>query len=75
MVAQRIAAKLAGQTPEATLDGQAVCYVEVGRGLAAVIGGDFFAEPKPDIALSEMTEQHFADKHEFERSRLEAWFG
>ena len=74
VVAQRIAARLSGQDPTAMLDGQAVCYVETGRSEAAVIGGDFLADPKPDIALSEMNAEHFVDKHNFETSRLERWF-
>jgi sulfide:quinone oxidoreductase len=74
VAAQRIAARLAGETPTATLSGEAVCYVETGRGEAAVIGGDFLAEPKPLIRLSEMNASHFASKHEFESSRLKKWF-
>jgi sulfide:quinone oxidoreductase len=75
VVAKRIAARLGGQEPTAVLDGHALCYVETGRGEAAVIGGDFLADPKPDINLSEMSREHFANKHEFESSRLEKWFG
>ncbi len=75
VVAKRIAARLAGLEPTAQLDGQALCYVETGRGEAAIIGGDFLADPKPDISLSEMNEAHFANKHLFESSRLEKWFG
>lgn len=74
VVAKRIAARLTGHKPTATLDGQAICYVETGRGEAAVIGGDFLADPKPDISLSEMSREHFANKHKFESSRLEKWF-
>jgi hypothetical protein len=48
--------------------------VETGRGEAAVIGGDFLAEPKPLIRLSEMNAEHFASKHKFESSRLKKWF-
>lgn len=75
VVAQRIAARLSGQEPTALLGGQAVCYVETGRHEAAVIGGDFLAEPEPNIQLSEMTPAHFAGKHAFETSRLQKWFG
>lgn len=75
VVAQRIAARLAGKVPTATLSGDALCYMETGRGEAAIIGGDFLAEPKPLIRLSEMNTDHFASKHEFESSRLKKWFG
>jgi sulfide:quinone oxidoreductase len=75
VVARRIAARLREEQATAVLDGEAGCYVEAGRQEAAVIGGDFLADPAPDIALSEFSRAHFDDKHEFERSRLEAWFG
>jgi sulfide:quinone oxidoreductase len=74
VVGKRIAAHLAGQEPTATLDGQAVCFMEVGRHEAAVISGDFLAEPKPAIGLSAMSREHFASKQEFESSRLQKWF-
>lgn len=71
---KRIAARLMGQEPTAVLDGIAVCYVETGRNEAAVIGGDFLAQPSPSIRLSEMTPEYFAGKHDFETSRLKKWF-
>lgn len=74
VVAKRIAARLAGEQPTAQLDGHAICYVETGRGEAAVIGGDFLADPKPEIALSEMSRAHFVNKQRFESDRLEKWF-
>lgn len=74
VVGKRIAARLGGQEPTAVLDGKAVCYVETGRNEAAVIGGDFLAEPQPSISLSEMTPEYFASKHDFETSRLKKWF-
>lgn len=75
VVARRIAARLAGEEPTARLDGHAICYVETGRGEAAVIGGDFLADPKPDIALSDMSRAHFVNKQRFENERLGKWFG
>jgi len=74
VVGQRIAARLTHQEPTATLDGQALCYVETGRQEAAIIGGDFLAEPKPNISLSEISSEHFFNKHVFESSRLQKWF-
>ncbi|MBM3777420.1 MAG: NAD(P)/FAD-dependent oxidoreductase [Acidimicrobiia bacterium] len=74
-VAHRIAERLSGQTPSTVMDGRAVCYVETGRGEGAVIGGDFLAEPEPDIRLSENSREHYTAKHTFEAERLAAWFG
>jgi sulfide:quinone oxidoreductase len=75
VVAQRIAARIKNEEPTAVLDGHAVCYVEAGDKQAAVIGGNFYADPVPDITLSEFSTAEFENKHQFERSRLEAWFG
>jgi sulfide:quinone oxidoreductase len=75
VVAHRIAAGLRGDEPTAVLDGHAGCYVEVGRAEAAVIGGDFLADPAPDIALSPFSQAEYANKHHFEQSRLQEWFG
>ena len=45
VVAQRIAARIRGQETTPVLDGQAGCFVEVGRGEGAVIGSNFYNMP------------------------------
>lgn len=75
VVAQRLAARLAGEEPTARLDGHALCYVETGRGEAAVIGEDYLSHPKPDVALSDPCREHFVSKQRWEKERLERWFG
>jgi sulfide:quinone oxidoreductase len=73
-VAERIAAELSGEPAAATFDGAAYCYIELGRGTAALAGGRFLDDPV-DAGLSEATAEGLVAKHEFELSRLEAWFG
>jgi sulfide:quinone oxidoreductase len=73
-VARRIAAELEGRPAEATFDGEAFCFIELGGGTAALAGGRFLDDPV-DAGIGEATAEGLALKHEFERSRLEAWFG
>jgi sulfide:quinone oxidoreductase len=74
VVAARIAARLRGEAPTATFDGEGACFIETGRGLAAKATGSFLADP-PQVAISRPSEETMAEKREFERSRLQHWFG
>jgi sulfide:quinone oxidoreductase len=47
--------------------------MEFGDGSAAYVEGDFFAEPEPDVQMSEPDEATFKAKQDFERERLDAW--
>ncbi|CAN5696436.1 FAD/NAD(P)-binding oxidoreductase [soil metagenome] len=73
-VAARIAADAVGRPPDATFAGEGHCFVEMGRGAAALAGGSFMADP-PDIGIGEASESGLIEKREFETSRLSAWFG
>ena len=73
-VAARIAAKLGGEAPTATFDGQGACYIEMGNGEASTVSGDFFDDP-PSVALSMPDAQQRAAKEQFEMDRLAHWFG
>ncbi len=74
VVAARIAARLRGDTPTATFDGKAGCFMEVGGGEASTISGDFFADP-PATELSIASPEQRAAKERFEMDRLAHWFG
>lgn len=74
VVAARIAARLRGVSPSATFAGQGTCFIETGGGQAAKATGSFMADP-PQVRISESSEVTMAEKLDFERSRLEAWFG
>jgi sulfide:quinone oxidoreductase len=74
VAAERIAARLRGEEPTATFDGEGVCFIETGAGEAAKAGGSFLLEP-PMVRISEPSAATMDEKREFERSRLERWFG
>ncbi|HEX2031863.1 MAG TPA: FAD/NAD(P)-binding oxidoreductase [Actinomycetota bacterium] len=75
VVAERILARLNGIQPEATFDGEGACYLEVGGGQAMMVRGRFLAEPAPDVTLTEASPRYLQDKADYERQRLEEWFG
>jgi sulfide:quinone oxidoreductase len=74
VVAARIADRLAGREPTASFAGTGECFMEAGVGRAAMVRGEFLADP-PRIELTEPTEEGFAAKRAFESERLTAWFG
>jgi sulfide:quinone oxidoreductase len=74
VAAANIAADLAGG-PGATFDGHGFCFLELPGRQVAVVEGNFFAEPAPDVRLSEADEEQFARKQAYERERLAAWLG
>jgi sulfide:quinone oxidoreductase len=74
VVAARVADTLAGRVPAATFDGQGMCYLETGRGLAAMVRGQFLADP-PRVELTQPSAEGYAAKRAFESERLTAWFG
>ncbi|HJS29035.1 MAG TPA: FAD/NAD(P)-binding oxidoreductase [Anaerolineales bacterium] len=75
VVAERIAAVFAGRESQASFDGEGGCYLEVGGGEAMMVRGSFLAEPSPQVGLSEQSAAYVEDKRDFERQRLETWFG
>ncbi len=75
VVADRIAARFSGTTPEATFAGDGYCFMEIGSGLAQYVRGNFLAVPAPEVILTEPSQQALNEKHRFEAERLRAWFG
>jgi sulfide:quinone oxidoreductase len=73
-VAARIVAHVRGESPSATFAGDGLCFLETGRGEAAKTYGSFLADP-PVVQVSSPDVATMDEKREFERSRLEAWFG
>jgi hypothetical protein len=41
----------------------------------AVIGGDFFAEPRPAVQLQPADHEQFLAKQAYEQERLATWLG
>ncbi len=75
VVAERIAARVAGREPSATFAGEGFCFLEVGNGEAQFVRGNFLAEPAPEVELTPPSAEALAEKDRFEQERLDAWFG
>ncbi|MGE0638493.1 MAG: NAD(P)/FAD-dependent oxidoreductase [Bacteroidia bacterium] len=73
VVARNIASLIKGEKPTAAFNGQGVCYVDVGDGMAAEGAGDFYAYPDPVVKLAMPSKESRKAKHEFERI-FEWWF-
>ena len=74
-VAERIASGFLGEEPTATFKGEGGCYLEVGGGKAMMVRGNFFAEPEPEVMLTEATAEFLNEKRSFETQMLMEWFG
>jgi len=74
VVAARIAARIEGREAASTFAGEGYCYLETGAGEAARASGSFLSDPVA-VTISEPTRAALDDKREFERSRLQDWFG
>jgi sulfide:quinone oxidoreductase len=74
VAARNVAADLHGG-PGATFDGHGMCFLELPDRRVALVEGNFFAEPKPDIRLTDATEANFERKQAYERDRLSEWLG
>lgn len=75
VAARNLAADLGADVEPARFDGHGYCFLEVPGHRVAFVEGDFYAEPEPDVTLAEATEEQFARKQEYERSRLAEWLG
>jgi sulfide:quinone oxidoreductase len=73
LVAGAIAAVGEGRRP--SFDGVASCYVEMGSELAARVDADWYATPAPVVSIAEPSSMYAEEKRQFERERLERWFG
>jgi sulfide:quinone oxidoreductase len=74
-VAADILRSIHGQGEVGPFQAQGACYFEFGEGKVAQIAANFLGGPTPDLALEGPTLEFRADKEEFERSRIEKWFG
>jgi sulfide:quinone oxidoreductase len=74
-VAAAIAATLDGQHAADGFDGCGACFIEFGAGQAALVEGEFYAKPEPQVVLRGPAPEHARAKRRFESERLGAWFG
>lgn len=73
LVARAIAE--AGESRGLSFDGVASCYVEMGSEVAARVDADWYATPAPVVSIAEPSSAYAEEKRQFERERLERWFG
>ena len=74
-VARAIAAELLGEAPPELFDGRGYCRIELGPGAAALVKGDWYAEPEPVVSIAGPSAAHAAEKEAFETEHLARWFG
>jgi sulfide:quinone oxidoreductase len=74
VAARNMAAELSGGE-RAELDGNGFCFLELPGKRVAYVEGDFFAEPAPDLHITEASEELFRRKQEYERDLLAEWLG
>lgn len=74
-VARAIAAELLGEAPPEPFDGRGYCPIELGPGAAALVEGDWYAEPEPVVSIAGPSAAHAAEKQAFETEHLARWFG
>lgn len=73
VVAKNIAAAVAGQAQSARFGGRGACFIEVGGGKAAFGGGNFYAEPRPSVALHRPSWRWHLGKVWVEKAWLHGW--
>jgi len=74
VAADRIVASLRDESSSATYDGAGYCFLEVGKGEAMLVKGNFLTEPHADVQLAGPAAEHYQAKVEFEHGRLSDWF-
>jgi sulfide:quinone oxidoreductase len=73
VVADNIAADLAGRRPTATFDGKGACFVELGDRRAAFASGDFYAPDGPIVQLRRPGLHWHLAKIAFEQYWMRRW--
>ena len=74
-VARAIAAEGRDEPEPAPFDGSGFCPIELGPGSAALVEGNWYAEPEPVVSITGPSAAHAAEKAAFETEHLERWFG
>jgi sulfide:quinone oxidoreductase len=75
VVADDIAATIAGGEPPAPYGGSGVCYAEFGDGLVSKVEVNFLSGEAPAAQPYGATLEHAAEKDEFAATRRARWFG
>jgi len=75
VVAQDIAATIAGTEEPEPYGGSGVCYAEFGDGLVSKVAVNFLSGPSAEAERHDPSREFAADKEEFGRTRRARWFG
>jgi sulfide:quinone oxidoreductase len=75
VVADDIAAEIAGEEGPAPYAGAGICYAEFGEGLVAKVDVNFLGGDAPVAQRNDPSPEYAADKVEFGASRRARWFG
>ena len=75
VVADDIAATIAGTEPPAPYEGSGVCYAEFGGGLVSKVEVNFLRGDAPDARRNEPSLEFAAEKEQFGAVRRARWFG
>jgi sulfide:quinone oxidoreductase len=75
VVADDIAAAIAGGEPPAAYEGSGVCYAEFGDGLVGKVDVNFLRGESPAAQLHDPSREYAAEKAEFAAQRRARWFG
>jgi sulfide:quinone oxidoreductase len=73
IVAANIAASIHGVKADHAYNGKAICYLETGDDMAAVIPGEYYAYPEPRVSIEAPSGEGHRAKEEFEKP-LTTWF-
>jgi sulfide:quinone oxidoreductase len=74
VVAQRIADSVDGKPSDAVFGGNGYCWIELGDGRAGFAGGNFYAEPDPQVKMRRPGRALHWGKVAFEKWWLHHWF-
>ena len=75
VVAEDIAATIAGDDQPEPYGGSGICYAEFGAGLVSKVEVNFLSGPAAQAERHEPSREFAADKEEFGRTRRARWFG
>jgi sulfide:quinone oxidoreductase len=73
IVAENIAAEIAGKAAGKRFNGHGFCYIEIGDNMAAYGAGNFYAIPAPSVILEPPSIRFCKEKHEIERAAQVLW--
>ncbi len=74
VVAHNIVRAITGRGEAHSFQGQGACFVEIGDGRAGFGSGNFYAEPKPQVALHPPSRLRHFGKVAYEKFWLFKWF-